>query len=286
MIPREQILTTIRNASWMPTLALRAASLLQDPGVDIGELTRTIEYDPGLTTNILRLANSTFFGAPRSIKSVREAIVRHGTQNILQLILMSTTTRILGKEIRGYDLQPGRLWEHSIAVAIATGHLASALKVEPPAHLFTTALLHDIGKVILGTYVEVDSAPILALAFEQQVSFEQAERQILGVDHAEVGAMLLESWNLPGAMVEAVRWHHQPDGPEHPDRLVTGLVHVADQFCLMCGIGAGVDGCHYVPSSSIVKELKITNQLAELVMSRITPSMDEICDLFNFKSGR
>ena len=286
MSPREHILTAIRNASWMPTLAIRAVSLLQDPDVDVDELTRMIEFDPGLTTNILRLANSSFFGSPHSIKSVREAILRHGTQSILQLILMSTTAQMLGKEVKGYDLTPGKLWEHSIAVGITSELLASALKVKPPAHLFTAALLHDIGKLMLGSYVEVDSSPILALAFKQQIPFEQAERQILGVDHAEVGAILLESWNLPGAMVEAVRWHHQPDSPECMDRFVTGLIHLADQFCLMSGIGAGVDGCHYVPSEAIVKELKITNQLAELVISRIPASMGEICDLLSIKSGR
>jgi hypothetical protein len=103
---------------------------------------------------------------------------------------------------------------------------------EPLEHLFTAALTHDIGKVVLGSFPEIDAYGIIALALRDRISFEEAERTILGIDHAEVGAFLAEHWGLPGSIVDAVRLHHQPElSLEHP--LIVNLVHVADVVCLI-----------------------------------------------------
>jgi putative nucleotidyltransferase with HDIG domain len=252
--------------------------LIQNADVDLGELARTIEYDPGLTSNILRLANSAYFGCPRSISTMREAVVRLGMNTMFQLVVTSAAGPLMRKPIKGYDLPSGKLWEHSVAVAIGVQQLAATLGIKPPDYTFTAALLHDVGKVVLGTFLEVDAGPIMDLAFEEQISFEVAEQQVLGIDHAEIGAILLEDWNLPKYIVDVVRWHHQP---EHfsGNTLVVDLVHVADNLSMLGGIGTGSDGLNYCPSEEVTEKLNITTHIAESVICKILIGLDQLSDL-------
>jgi putative nucleotidyltransferase with HDIG domain len=261
---REEILAMIPSIPALPTAAAKVLSLLQDPHSGISDIMQAVEYDPGLTSNVLRLANSAYFAGPRKISSLREAGVLFGTSRITQLVLASAIAPVAQQEIKGYDLPPGRLLDNLVAVAIGAEELARALKIVAPPHLFTAALLHDIGKVVLGTFVEIDAGPIVELAFNEKISFDVAERSILGIDHAEIGAALLEFWKIPEEVVKAVRWHHEPEGFPG-DSLVVDLVHVADQLSIECGIGVGVDGLNYRPSQAVVERLHLKGAVAEQV---------------------
>jgi HD-like signal output (HDOD) protein len=106
-----------------------------------------------------------------------------------------------------------------------------------------------------------------------------AEREVLGTNHAEIGALLLESWSFPPKLVGAVRWHHEPDSAES-DRLLIDIVHVANVLCLMLGIGAGIEGLHYQPSASATKRLGIKPQQLEVVASQTLQWADELSNVF------
>jgi len=277
---REQVLEKVRSIPSIPTAANRMMSLLKDPEVDINVLIRTIEFDPGLTTNVLRLANSAYFGGPRTIASLRDALVRLGMNRVFQLVMMTAIVPIARQELKGYVLPPGKLLEHSIVVAVGAEELARKLRLLLPAHAFTAGLLHDLGKVILGTFVEVDANAIVDLAFGEKVSFEVAERQVLGIDHAEAGAELLECWNLPLEIVEVVRNHHQPDVPAS-DQLVVDLVHAADRIAVETGFGMGIDGLNYRYSNDVIARLKLRPATAEAVACRMISGLEEFRAITN-----
>jgi putative nucleotidyltransferase with HDIG domain len=272
---RQAIIAKISTVPGMPSSSARIIGMLQDPEIEISDLVAALEYDPGLTANLLRWANSAYFGGRHEILSVRDAVVRLGMRRMNQLIMTSIAAPVVGQPIRGYDLAPGRLLEHSIAVAIGTGELAKALRIPAPEMAFTAGLLHDIGKVVLGMFVEIASEPILAMAREEGIPFDAAEREVLGIDHAEVGALLLERWNLPGSIVSAVRWHHQPH--RKPDDPVTvDLVHTMEALSLSCGMGSGVDGLFYQPDPIVVERLGLTARATELAISRMLAGLAEI----------
>ena len=252
--------------------------MLQDPDVEVADLVDSLEYDPGLTANLLRWANSAYFGGRHEILSVRDAVVRLGMRRMNQLIMTSIAAPVVGQPIRGYDLPPGRLLEHSIAVAIGTGELAKVLDIALPDTAFTAGLLHDIGKVVLGMFVEVASEPILSLAAEEEISFDESERRVLGIDHAEVGALLLERWNLPASIVSAVRWHHEPHCLEE-DTVTVDLVHVTEALALACGLGNGVDGLLYSPDPVAVDRLSLSTAAAERTVARMLTGLAEIRSL-------
>ena len=280
MKKREKILSNIGKIPSLPPMVHKVLQILENPDFDIDELTNTIEYDPGLTSNILRLANSAFFGCQRSITSVKNAFVRLGANNVFHLIVTSAYAPLAQKAIKGYNLHPGEFWEHSVAVSIGTDKIAKALNIKPPDYTFTAGLLHDIGKIVLESFVEVDASSIIDFALKENTTFDIAEREIFGIDHAEVGAAFLEYWNLPPTIVEVVRWHHQPE--DYPNKtIVIDLTHIADGLVLMSGIGAGLDGLNYRISKEVVSRLQFNNRIAEAVVSEIITELDELRELFH-----
>lgn len=275
MSRREEILASVTHVPSLPVSAADILQLLQDPNVGVSELRRAIEFDPGLTSNLLHMANSAYFGGRGEIGNVREAIVRLGLKRVFHVVMAALVAPMARRPVAGYDLPPDALLKQSVMTAIGTDKIAEIFNVEPPAYAFTAGLLHSIGKIVLGTFVEVDVDVILQLAYQEELPFHIAEQRVLGIGHPEVGAALLEHWNLPADIVAAVRWHKEPDGLEG-DRLVVYLVHLADHLAGESGIGAGLDGQHYRPAVSALEQFPLTSEKAETVMLSTVTSFQEL----------
>jgi len=275
---REEIIRKACAIPQMPMPVQKVLAYLADPAADLRTLARIIEYDPGLTVNVLRMANSALFCSGCNVTTVKEALMRLGLHRVYQLVIASGVAPFTRYEVKGYGLKPGELLEHSVAVATASELLAKELSLIPPPHTFTSGLLVNIGKVVMGVFLEVDAAPILALAHEQQISFEQAEESVLGINHAELGAILLEHWSIPEAIVKVVRYRLRPDDCPEPDRALD-LVHVGDVITKMTGIGMGIDGLQYMPSQTVFTRLDVTPQHMENVMVALLEQFDGLRDI-------
>lgn len=281
MSSREEILSRVSSITALPTSATQMLALANNPDTQIEDVQRTVEYDPGLVTNLLRLANSAYFGTGGTINSVREAVVRLGFKRVFQIAMTSAVAPLAQKEIRGYDLPRNGLLRHSAATALAVEFLPKRLSMRVPDATYTAGLLHDLGKIVLGTYLEVNSAPIVLKAYRENLSFEIAEQQVLGTDHAEVGAALLEYWNLPKVVVESVRWHHAPNNYPHPDKTVVDLVHLGEHVARICGTSSSTDGMNYSVCLESLDRLRVVPDTLELVASDVLSSLEEICAIFN-----
>ena len=277
---RSRILATVKNVPSLPSVVLKLRKYLNDPEVSFDELARVIQHDPGLTANVLQLANSAYFGWSGTIKSVKDAITRLGTNRIFQMVLCMSVAPLVSKPIKGNDLDAGSLWQHSIATAVCAEQLALGLKLKDAEDAFTAGLLHDIGKVVLGTFVDVDDEPIKEIVQSDGLAFNEAEMMVLGVDHAEVASALLADWQLPDEVVETARWHHQPSraNPEHQQ--MVDLIHVADMLCLNVGWGQGADGLQYKLDERANQRLGVRAELAEEIMLKVMSGMDDLKDLY------
>ena len=281
MSQREEIIARIASLPSLPSASTDVIRLLRDPEAPSTKVAQAIEYDPSLTMNVLRLANSTSFGFPQSVSTVKEAFVRLGTKKGFQSVFDATIGKIAEMPCNGYEVSSAELWEHLIGSAIASRRIAQVLNISPPEHTFTAALIHDIGKIVLGTFVEVNTETILELALEEKISFEEAEQKVLGIDHAEVGACLLEHWNLPGSLVEVVRWHHQPENIAR-DPVTVYLVHVADVICLMAGLGTAVDALSYRPSHHVMAQLGLRMNALDEIVYEVLNELMKVRTLFKF----
>jgi putative nucleotidyltransferase with HDIG domain len=280
MIEAHKIVEGIDALPTMPIAVSRMAQALADPDAGIKDVVDIVKYEPGLTGNILKMANSAYFGSTGPIDSIHQAVTRLGMQQVFRLVVISSAHTTMAPSVSGYDMPSGALWRHSVACALATQCLAEQIGVGRAETAFTSALLHDVGKLVIGNCLGIDFAAIEKYAGDNGVPFEQAERQIIGADHAQIGAAILEKWHLPQEVVAGVRWHHEPDALEGKSPMVD-LVHVADAICVSMGLGTGRDGLYHRPSSSARTRCGISKLTMEQVISRTLGAMNELADLFS-----
>jgi len=277
---RESIIQKMDAIPAIPVSAAKAIRLLQDQNKNLGEAIKIIEYDPGLTANILKLVNSSAFAADKKISSLHEATVRLGATNILQMLVGSSLSGVMNQSVKGYDLPPGELWKSSVTAAIYTEMIGSELKLKLPSHTFTAGLLRDIGKLVLGSFIDVNADQIVSMSVERKIPFSEAEKITLGIDHSELGALLLQKWNLPQELQNPVRWHHTPENCPEEDRLVAEVVHIADALTIMEGIGAGCEGLNYKISDSVAEKLGLNINMIEDIVCKTQIRREEIKDLY------
>ena len=270
-----QITSHIKSFPGMPG----AAVLIEDPEIDVSQIESILQRDAGLTANLLKLANSAYFGIPSKIGSVRQAVLLLGLKRLIQMVIASCVSAIMDKPIPGYELPPGELWRHSIAVSVAAESLVNELNVVVAEELFTAALLHDVGKLILGQPM-ADALHQINDEISRGIALEAAEEKVLGINHADVGARILSQWSLPGNIVNAVRWHHDPEAAEKTDPMLD-IVHVANVLCMMIGIGVGREGLQYEPSEVVVKRLGLESHHLEKVAGQTIQGVEELSEVLS-----
>lgn len=247
------------------------------------ELAQCIARDPGFTARLLKLANSAYYGMSRNVGTIIEAVTLLGNRTVRNMAIIAATHETLGREVIGYELGQGDLWRHSLACGMAAQMLAEQTHYPEAEGAFVAGLLHDVGKVILGLYVRDRIAEIVAWMETNESTFLEAERAVLGFDHAEVGGRVALHWNLPVPLAQAIAWHHQPVQNGQIATLAA-LVHVANAICLSAGIGLGVDGLRTTISAPAMTALNLTEVQAEQVLDRLVSRIAEARPLFTLQS--
>ena len=240
---KTRILNKIKEIKSFPQFVVETMRKLNDPDSSAQDVASSLSRDEGLVIRTLKLANSAAYGISRDISSVTEAIALLGYKNISNIVLSASVYSVMDKSLSGYALDRGALWRHSLTVAYAARYISQKTRKGLPEEAYLGGLLHDIGKVVLNDYVRFGYGIIVKLVEERQIPFLEAEVQVLGFDHAAVGAMLIEKWGLPEPYKFAVAYHHSPNELKE-DRYqdLVDLVHVANAMCLMLGVGVGADG--------------------------------------------
>ncbi len=234
----------------------KALQLIEDPKSSAQQIVEVIQYDQSITFEVLRVCNSAYFGLKRKVSSLKEALVMIGFDQLLQIILSQESSKIFLKDCSGYDLKKGDLWRHSVACALLSKIIAKHLHESRTNTIFTAALIHDIGKMILHRYVRNYFNEIKSLAEEETLSFPEAEKRILGIDHGELGGVIVEKWSFPEEIIFAVRFHHVPLATSHYAKIVD-LVYLSDLISMLTGIGGGADALNYHGYGEIMKRYSL-----------------------------
>ena len=179
---------------------------------------------------------------------------------------------------RGYDLREGELWKYSVLSAFMAREIARNKGQDDKHLIFTAALLKDIGKTVLSEYVGNYFDDIEHAIRDRNITFRDAERLVIGIDHAAVGAMVAEKWNFSGRMVDIIRNHHLGNGWSEDD-LELATVYVADTLCMIMGIGVGSDGLAYRFHPAVVKRLHLTDIDLQMMMASFGEKLHELDDL-------
>jgi putative nucleotidyltransferase with HDIG domain len=266
----EEVAAAVAELPAMPSSITEVISACDDHDMTVGQLSQVILRDQSLTASILKLGNSAFYGHARRVTTVTEAVVLLGFSAIKSLAISSHTSRLLSGALPGYGLRAGELWRHSIAVAFTARRLAVEVKLAPVEEAFVAGLLHDIGKTILSGYMENAFDEVTRIAQERRLPFHEVERELLGFDHAELGAAVARAWSFPDELEEAIRRHHSPDEATLKPALCH-CVHLADAACMMLGVGLGTDGMMYGIDPASLAALGVGPERLVTLMEDVAP---------------
>jgi len=221
-------LPAVRNdLPFSPSLLPRLFSLTGDEAASpVTAIASAIAEDQGLSTRLLAMANSAFYGLQSQVATVSRAVAVLGLREVRGLVLMLGMRGLAGARALppGFALAP--YLEHQAAVAVAAMALARETRAMDPDDAFTAGVLHDLGKLLTALYRPGDWQAQAALA-AAGLPWHDAEERHWGLDHGLIGAIVLRSWNLPETLTEPVNWHHSPDASPGP-RQPAGLIGLAD----------------------------------------------------------
>lgn len=221
-----RILSTVYNVPTVPQIILEVSNLIDDPKTSASILGRMISNDQGLVTKILTIANSPLHGIPRRVATIDFAIVVLGfnqVKNIVVALSMMDTLKTVGS--KKFDHKS--YWTHSILTAAAAKRIADDLGYQTSGEVFTAGLLHDLGIPIIYKFFNNEYKDIISLVKKNKLTYLEAEEEVLGITHQDVGRYLVDKWNLPVSIADVISYHHNPSLAEN-NRELTALVHLAD----------------------------------------------------------
>lgn len=206
------LLEQIQKLPVLPQVAMRISERMQSPTATLPEIAGLIQSDAGLTSKVLKLANSSYYSIPGGVKDVSKALQYLGFTTIAQIVL---TTSVLGSfKTPGSSFFPIDLfWKHSFATGIAAEICSRQLRIGNPSDAFVMGLLHDLGKLIYLEILPDDLQKIIKHAQDQACSFLQAEVELSFPSHVQLGTLLARHWNLPATLVAGIEAHHRYEGP-------------------------------------------------------------------------
>ena len=274
----------ITNLPTLPEIVSSILRIVNDPETSSKEIARAVSQDPPLSAKILRLANSAFYGMPRSVTSISNAVVLLGTK-VIRTIVLSLTV---------FDMFPGdghtslfnrtAFWRHSTSCAFLCRFLAEEMEGVFPFYAeeaFCGGLLHDLGKVVMEQYLHDDFHTALRYAHVKNIPLYNAEIETLGFAHTDVAYWLTSNWDLPASIQLPMVYHHTPSRAYQAKNLVA-LCHFADHLCFKLKLALEEDFAHPELDAECLKDLAISEEHVEKVSANLAKELDRInlfCDI-------
>lgn len=262
----EQLLKESERIQPVPQVIHQLMALADDPDVPASEISDLIVYEPVVTANLLKLANSAAFGFRKKVNSVHDAVVLMGLKRVVELVLVSSVSKFLTAAHHGYGLDEGQLWKQSVSCALMASAVAGKVDTEIKHIVFTAALLKDIGVIVMDRHLQASADQIRLAMQKNRLDLAAAERRILGIDHADLGGRMARNWNFSDILADAIIHHHLTDDPA-PVPAATAMVYLADSMCTLSGINADLFCNDTIHHDRIRKQLGLSESEVNRIMS-------------------
>jgi putative nucleotidyltransferase with HDIG domain len=230
-------LDTIEDLPAFPAIAFEVIKLTRDASSTSKDIENVIKKDPNLVSQILKMANSSFYGLSRNVQSLNHAINMLGFIQVENIVMISVMLTSVKKMPLHKNFNRDKFLEHSFGCGVTAKIIANILNLDFSSAEFSSGVMHDIGKVLLDLYTPDILDEILDNAYKNGLSFYNSEMALYGIEHTSLGAKLLSIWGLPNEIIDVVKNHHQP--LEADNKLLAAVVHVADLLTYSEGIGFG-----------------------------------------------
>ncbi len=280
MTALQELMKEIKNLKPIPAVANQLLAVVDNPDSSMEDIANVIQYDPAITAGVLKTCNSAFFGLKNPAESIKDAVNMLGTDQVIELVLLKSGAKALSGKQKGYGLESGDMWRYSVSSAVIAKQVAAKFSLKNKNTIFTAALLKDIGKTILENHVSEAAKKIENLVKNEEFSFQEAEKKVLGIDHAELGALIAKMWKFSPRMVKIIRNHHLVDEKMIKDKEIA-TVYLADCICMMMGQGVGSDGLSYRFKSQAMKELGLSADDVSMIIAEFGINMQNVEELLH-----
>jgi len=276
----QSLLDEVVTLPSLPTTIAQIMRLVEDPQASLSAVAKAVSADPSLSFKTLRLVNSAYYGLRQPVATIEHAVMLLGGRVIRNLALTAIVVDLIGRGV-------GDFFEHSVSCGVAMRALAQALPggvpVESPEEGFVYGLLHDIGKAVFAQFMAEEHARVADAARSEGIPWHEAERAMIGVDHAELGAALAVKWKLPPELSGAIAGHHEPRRCEQPRaRRLAALVAAADFVCHRSGIAPAPDAV--VVSETAWREAALPVDAIPGLMDRFFEALPAVGELLRLVS--
>ena len=261
-----------------PPVYHKLQKAMEDPDVSFGDFGDIISADPNLAARLLRIANSPFFGLDSKVETITHALSIVGLDQVKELALATVMVqKFMGISKDLVNMQS--FWMHSIGCGLAARTIAKNLDEEKVEPYYIAGMLHDIGSLIIYKEVPDKAREILALCKKEGLSLSQAEENILGFTHAQVGAIVFTKWGLPKNLIEGIQFHHHPSKAEaYP--LFPIIVHLADIIAYEMKLGSGGEPAIPELDPEAVKRVGLNRQFLTDIQDYVRDLVEETVKLF------
>jgi HD-like signal output (HDOD) protein len=273
--PHARVLDAVKKVNsfaTLPEVTSKIIATVEDPKSTAGTLHKIVSHDPALVTRIMKVVNSAFYGLPGQIGSIERAIVLLGLNAIKNIAVAAS----LGQLFRGAKLcdgfTPKDLWTHCIAVGVTARELARQMKLPVADEAFLAGMIHDVGLLISLQTAPEQLRQVCEAAKTSDHAFIDLEREVMGMDHQQLGSCLAEQWRFPKNCQLVAGYHHQPSALGDGNRMLVTLVYVADTICCQSTHGFNLTAMH-----QRLDELELRDvQLDATLVARTAANLDEL----------
>ena len=280
----QKALTRFKDLPTLPDVVARVMQIVSNPLTTAEDLNQVISLDQALTFKVLRLANSAYYGFPKEITTITQAVTILGFNTIRNLALSVSVHKMLFVDRERSLFSYRDFWKHCVAVGVCARILARRVGYKSEENAFTAGLLHDIGKSLLERVDHASFLNAIEKSRETKRSLWLVEQELLGVDHAAVGSRLAEIWNLPADLRLAIERQHEPAASGPPDPLVAA-VHAANHLCREQGLGSDGDFGPTTIEPAVAALLKLTDVSRAEVLAELEQRLKEAEEFLKFSRG-
>lgn len=264
----------------MPSLSITVAKILEvtrNPQVTAKDLNRVISLDPVLVGRVLKLVNSAYYGLSNKVTSLVNAIIMLGINTIKNLALSTTVIGNMKNNAIFKSLNVDGFWRHSIGVGVASKLIASKIgvPVNQREEYFIGGLLHDIGKIPMNEIFVEGYLKVISTADFKKIPLIEAEQEVIGITHTEVGRMVAEKWKLSLETSECILYHHDPAQAKKENYRLVTAVYIANNFCNFNQVGFSGNRYAKKIDETILSSIDLTEEYLDDLFDTISAELEK-----------
>lgn len=253
-----ELIKRVNEIPAFPKTVIKILDMLRKEDIDAINVQGQIMKDQGLTTKLLKMANSAFYRGNRAVETVSDATVLLGFDTVQVLVLAASVDKVINKELSGYAYEKDTLWRESLLSAYMSKFIAKKVGFSKLDSAYIAGLLKDVGKVVLDEFVHENCKELLEKLEDESISYVKAEELVNGFNHCQAGSKVIRKWNLSEELAESIEFHHDPLLATINPKLVA-IIHVADEIIVNMELHDGIDTKSHDFCTQVMSDLNLSD---------------------------